>query len=222
MAGVRYFKVDRYPYEPYVKIFKKGMFEFNPGLTVLVGCNGSGKSTLLKELKKKLDQYGEPVIFFRYDRERLERDSRLMCGDANVNEFFSWVSCSEGEQIMVRLESLAFEIGKFVKNHPGKDIFILIDGVDSGFSIDNIIELKDTLFNVVIRDSEQSKNDIYIICSANSYELAAGEDCIVVYDGRHRVFKSYGAYKNCIMKTRETKAKRYEGKRNRGTEDCSA
>ena len=203
-------KVDRDIYEHGVYLYKTGAFTFEPGLTVLIGCNGSGKTTLLKQIKKKLDGVGEPVIFFQYDRERLERDGRLTQGDADVREFFSWVSCSEGEQIMVRLESLAYQIGKFIRKNPGKDIFVLLDGVDSGFSIDNIIELKESLFKVILKDFESKENDIYIICSANSYELAADEDCIVVSTGKHRRFKTYTTYRNMIMRTREIKGKRYK------------
>ncbi len=203
-------KVDRDIYEHGVYLYKTGVFAFESGLTVLIGCNGSGKTTLLKQIKKKLSSDGKPFIFFQYDRERLGRDGRLMQGDANVKEFFSWVSCSEGEQIMVRLESLAYQIGKFVQENPGKDIFVLLDGVDSGFSIDNIIELKESLFKIIIKDFENKENDIYIICSANSYELAADEDCIVVCTGKHRRFKTYNTYRNMIMRTREIKGKRYK------------
>ena len=204
------FKFDRDIYERGVYLYKTGKFVFEPGLTVLIGCNGSGKTTLLKQIKKKLEDDDKPFIFFQYDRERLERDGRLMQGDADVREFFSWVSCSEGEQIMVRLESLAYQIGEFVRENPGKDVFVLLDGVDSGFSIDNIIELKESLFKVIIKDFENKDNDIYIICSANSYELAADEDCIVVCTGKHRRFKTYTTYRNMIMRTREIKGRRYK------------
>jgi len=203
-------RVDRDIYEHGVYLYKTGKFVFETGLTVLIGCNGSGKTTLLKQIRKKLDGVGEPVIFFQYDRERLERDNRLIQGDADAREFFSWVSCSEGEQIMVRLESLAYQIGEFIRKNPGKDIFVLLDGVDSGFSIDNIIELKESLFKVIIKDFENKENDIYIICSANSYELAADEDCIVVCTGKHRRFKTYNTYRNMIMRTREIKGRRYK------------
>lgn len=203
-------KIDRDIYEHGVYLYKTGAFTFEPGLTVLIGCNGSGKTTLLKQIKKKLSSDGKPFIFFQYDRERLERDNRLTQGDADAREFFSWVSCSEGEQIVVRLESLAYQIGEFVRENPGKDIFVLLDGVDSGFSIDNIIELKELLFKVIIKDFENKENDIYIICSANSYELAADEDCIVVCTGKHRRFKTYNTYRNMIMRTREIKGRRYK------------
>lgn len=202
--------VDRDIYEHGIYLYKTNVFTFEPGLTVLVGCNGSGKTTLLKQIRCSLGKKGAPIIFFQYDRERLERDNRLTQGDADAREFFSWVSCSEGEQIMVRLESLAYQIGEFVRENPGKDIFVLLDGVDSGFSIDNIIELKESLFKVIIKDFENNENDIYIICSANSYELAADEDCIVVCTGKHRRFKTYNTYRNMIIRTREIKGRRYK------------
>lgn len=203
--------VDRDIYEYGVYLYNTDKFTFEPGLTVLVGCNGSGKTTLLKRIRCSLGKKGAPIIFFQYDRERLERDSRLTQGDADARELFSWVSCSEGEQIKVRLESLAYQIGEFVRENPGKDIFVLLDGVDSGFSIDNIIELKESLFKVIIKDFENKENDIYIICSANSYELAAGENCVNVITGKHMRFKGYLGYKKCIMSTKKAKERRYKG-----------
>lgn len=205
----REFKISRNYYEKKVYIYKTESFIFEPGVTVLVGCNGAGKTTFLKEIEKQLKKNDEKVIFFRYDMERLERDSRMQWGNASVNEFYSWVACSEGEQIMVRLGTLAREIGGFVTKNPGSDIFVLLDGVDSGFSIDNIIELKDGLFRIILREFESKPNNIYIICSANSYEMAANEDCVNVITGKHIRFKSYSGYKKCILSTKRMKEKRY-------------
>lgn len=74
-----------------------------------------------------------------------------------------------------------------------------------------VVELKETLFKVIIRDFEDKENDIYIICSANSFEMACGEDCIDVGTARHRTFKGYPGYKNYILRKREQKAKRLKG-----------
>ena len=48
-------------------LYRKHTFEFNEGITCLVGRNGSGKSTLLKEIKEKLQEDGQKVAY--YDNE---------------------------------------------------------------------------------------------------------------------------------------------------------
>ena len=37
--------------DDWYNLYKKHTFEFNEGITCLIGKNGSGKSTLLKEIK---------------------------------------------------------------------------------------------------------------------------------------------------------------------------
>ena len=38
--------------EDWYNLYRKHTFEFNPGLTCLVGKNGAGKSTLLREIRE--------------------------------------------------------------------------------------------------------------------------------------------------------------------------
>ena len=52
-------------------------------------------------------------------------------------------------------------------------------------------------------------NEIYIVISANSYEMANREQCLDVYSGEYVTFKDYEEYKKFILETRERKEKRY-------------
>ena len=45
-----------------VKLYKKRSVEFQPGLTVLVGCNGAGKSTTIRQIYDKLTADDRPVF----------------------------------------------------------------------------------------------------------------------------------------------------------------
>ena len=90
-----------------------------------------------------------------------------------------------------------------------KERWLLLDAIDSGFSIDNVIEAKD-FFKMVINDFADHGYELYIVVSANEYELANGEDCFDVMNGKYVQFKNYDDFKKFIMKSREKKDKRYK------------
>lgn len=76
--------------------------------------------------------------------------------------------------------------------------------------MDNIVDIKKNLFNVLIEDAY--KNDIipYIVVSANEYELAKDEKCLDIYRGKYTEFSTYDEYREFILKSREIKNRRYE------------
>lgn len=86
-----------------------------------------------------------------------------------------------------------------------KEIWLLFDAADSGLSIDNVLELKE-VFDLILSDEKEKK--IYIIISANEYELASGERCIDVVSGKEVSFQNYEEYKTCILKSRVKKDER--------------
>ena len=87
--------------------------------------------------------------------------------------------------------------------------WLFFDATDSGLSIDAVNELK-SLFNVMIKNAEENGIDLYIIISANEYELAREENCFNVSYGTYIKFKDYEDYRSFILKTREIKNKRYK------------
>ena len=90
-----------------------------------------------------------------------------------------------------------------------KERWILLDAIDSGYSIDNVVELKD-LINLIFEDSAKVGIDMHILASANAYELASGENCFDVNAGKYLTFESYDDYKKFILKSRKKKDKRYK------------
>ena len=96
---------------------------------------------------------------------------------------------------------------KALQDH--KERWILIDAADSGYSIDNVIELKD-LFQLMFDDAKSVGKELYIIISANQYELARNEQCFDVNTGKYLTFKDYEDYRKFIIKSREKKDRRYE------------
>ena len=140
---------------------------------------------------------------------------------------------SEGENISLNLNKLAGNLGEFIqtgrvvtkfsrladamsgrgkKEITSNERWILLDAMDSGYSIDDVIEMKE-FFDLVLEDGKKSGVEVYIVISSNGYELACQSDCFDVTAGKYIRFESYEEYKKFILKTREKKDKRYEKKK---------
>lgn len=208
----RTFKVPKAPYDEGDNIYNKGTFTFNSGVTVLVGCNGSGKSTLLRHLEHKL-QNDKDVLCVSYNN--------LAQGGSNSVKDFLWnnqtrfaasvMTGSEGEGIITNIGVIANKIGNLVRANQSnnKPLFILLDAIDSGLSVDNVVDIKEYLFKTIL-DDNANKRDVYIICSANGYEMCNGENCFDIQNVRYVNFKNYDEYKKFILKSAKIKAKRFE------------
>jgi hypothetical protein len=91
-----------------------------------------------------------------------------------------------------------------------KQVFILLDGIDSGLSIDGIIDIKENLFNFIVKDAKKDGLDVYILASSNAYELANGSCCLNVVTGEYYIPETYERYKLEVIKTYERKCQRYK------------
>lgn len=198
-------------------IHKYDELTLEPGLTVLVGCNGSGKSTLIHQIKYRLEKENIPV--FKYDNlKQGGSNAREKYAFNNQFELFAETMCSsEGENIIINLEQIASEVGGFMYvNRDKSEVWILFDAIDSGLSIDNVIEVKN-FFNAIIEN--KNNTDVYIIVSANEYELTRGEKCLDVTSGKHIQFKGYDRYRAFILRNRNIKDKRRYRKKSGGKND---
>ena len=86
--------------------------------------------------------------------------------------------------------------------------WILLDAIDSGLSIDNIVDVKEYLFKTILENN--FGKEIYILVVANEYEMARGEDCFDVHNGKYVKFTDYEDYRNFVLKSKEWKDKRDE------------
>jgi len=191
------------------KIYKNSEITIEPGVTVLVGCNGVGKTTLLRLLKDSLKKENIPYVSFD---NRIEGGGHAMSKAAFVEDFdlvANLATASEGEQIMINLGEKAASIGRFVISHKELDeIWVFMDAVDSGFSIDNVVDLKEYLFNTILSDCKVRGKTVYIVCTANSYEMCNGENCFDVTESKYIRFDNYDEYKRFIVLNKEKKNKR--------------
>ena len=205
------YKFDKDYYEEKVNIFRKSSVTIFSGITILVGCNGSGKTTLLNIIKE-CQEKNENAVLLSYNDITSGRGTSI--GQAiytsNMRLAATLACSSEGERIYTNIGVFASKIRKEIETKPNTtEVWLLFDAMDSGTSVDNIIEFKQ-LFDMIIEDNKNK--DVFIIASANEYELAKDMNCLDVMRMNYRKFKNYGDYRNFIIKTRELKDKRYEKK----------
>lgn len=197
----RKFNIPRDPYRDKEYLYAKRNITINEGVTILVGANGIGKTSLISFLEDELKQLNIPTIKFDNLHDG-GHNARSKAGFLGQTDFLCQSFCSsEGENIKLNIERFAPNVGNFVlkKNKDAKEIWVFFDAIDSGLSIDKIIWFKE--FFDIILENKKSDQAIYIVCSANSYEMAFGQNCYDVQGSQYREFKSYQAYKNFILRT---------------------
>lgn len=204
----RTFKIGRCPHEEKLQVYKKATHSFKPGVTVLVGCNGSGKTTLLRTVQDILNEERIPV----YEYNNLSsggnnaRESALFYGRLEL--LVEQMTSSEGENIIINIGTMAQKLGNFVKRQVDKDkkeIWILLDAIDSGLSIDYIEEVKDFIHNTLLK-SMPNDLDCYILISSNNYELCVGEQCYNAQECKYIEIDSYENFRKIVKKTRQNKS----------------
>lgn len=196
--------------------------ELQPGLTVLVGCNGAGKTTLLQNIEKKVKNEHIPCFYY----SNMSDGGSNSIGKAvyqNNLEFAAFLlSASEGEAVKGNFASIMpmmrnfIETGRISKMYDDElsesnERWLLLDAVDSGLSVDNVVEVVDIL-NLIIKDAKAIDVDMYIIIAANEYELCRNNPCFDVNTGKYITFKDYEDYRKFILKSRSKKEKRYAKK----------
>lgn len=205
------FKIERDYYDTGEKIYNKSSVEIKEGLTVLCGCNGCGKTTLLHQIERILRKEKIPVVTFDNLRDGGDRsiESSLDIG-GDMDFVFQASHSSEGENIYLNIGKFARKMKVFVKKYKSeKEIFFLMDAIDSGLSIDHVIDFK-KFFNVVIEDCRSKGISPYIIVSANEYELARKSPCLDTLNLKYVNFPTYESYRDYIIRTRKAKNKRYK------------
>ena len=72
-----------------------------------------------------------------------------------------------------------------------------------------IIEVKE-MFKSMLEDTNAMGLELYLIVSANEYELARGENCFDVNKGQYITFRDYEDYRSFILKSKAKKENRIE------------
>ena len=191
-------------------IYDKSRVDFKSGLTVLIGCNGSGKSTMLFQIKNHCDSKRIPVLNFDNLKQGGSNSLQSAGFYGDMDFLTEGLISSEGEIINMNLGKFASKMGGFVAGHLDSNrLVFLLDAIDSGLSIDYVLELKKYLFKTVIEDCASKGIEVYIVVSANEYELARGEQCLDVSSCQYVDITSYEDYRNVVLETRKKKNIRY-------------
>jgi GTPase SAR1 family protein len=189
-------------------MYAKNNVTIKPGVTVFIGTNGAGKTTLLIQLKEQLERNKIPCVYFDNLTEGggHARDRAGLFGEMN---FLLTAACSsEGENIVMNMGKTAAKIGRMTKlyeNSDEKELWILLDAIDSGLSIDNVVDIKEHLFKPILESPRCKDKDVYILVVANEYEMVRGEECLDVQNLKYRRFKTYESYRKYILKSKELK-----------------
>lgn len=224
-------KTWRNPYDAGFSTTRPKEIELKEGLTVLVGCNGAGKSTLLRNIKDACKNENIPVLYY----DNLNHGGGNSLGEAISSGDYSFgaalFSSSEGESIKLNFGNLASKVRKFlatgfydtkqnrlarifreaVRDHSEKKEevkdnrrVLLLDAIDSGLSVDSVCEVRE-VFNLVLEDASALSLEVYIVVSANEYELARQASCFDVAAGRYVELSDYESYRKFILESRRKK-----------------
>lgn len=224
------------PYDAGFSITTRKELEIKEGLTVLVGCNGAGKTTTLMNIKEETER--QHIAHHHFDNLQDGGRDSFASVLSGFNSFecdntelaASMWSASEGELIKLNISRQSSAYKKWLqtaifddRHNIWKSVFgqeekqqeynnqrvLTFDATDSGLSIDNIIELKQ-LFELIQADANQLGLQLYIIISANEYELCRNEQCLDVNTGEYITFRDYESYRKFIISNRNKKEKRIE------------
>lgn len=196
-------KLDKDPYDLGYNLYSKKSVSFTSGrMTVLVGCNGSGKSTLLQYIKNMCDNKEYSFISYNNLSEGGQNSVSERAFFHDFDTVANLIMSSEGESISINITQLASKIGSKIGEDPARPIVITLDAVDSGLSIDNIVELKEFIGFIL---EQNSGVPVYIIASANEYELARDEYCLDVQTLKEITFSNYDEYRDFIIASRKKK-----------------
>lgn len=191
-------------------LYKKSRIQIKEGVTVLVGCNGSGKTTLLSQIKHQLEK--ENIEYFSYDNfnDGGSRSKEKVGYYGQMDLLAEMICSSEGENIGINMGQQSAKMGKYSREVATKqdELWFLLDAIDSGLSIDNIIDIKEYLFKTIIEHNTNKK--VYIIVSANEYELCRNEQCFDVTNCEYVEFKDYEEYRNFIINSKKIKEESFE------------
>ena len=220
----------RDPYDAGFTTIKPKQVSFQPGLTVLVGCNGAGKSTLLMNIKEEVAEQKLPCHSYDNLVDGGNHLGAILGGYGEEGDDLalgvSLFMSSEGEEIKgnitreSRLYKSFLELGYYNnRDYKLRRIFkdkdenekiisnvriLLFDAVDSGMSVDAVIEIK-ALFDTMMQDAAKMGIELYLIISANEYELARGSQCFDVNTDKYLTFADYEEYRDFIIKSRMKK-----------------
>ena len=196
------FKIERKPFDDDHELFEKDSVAFNPGITAITGCNGSGKTTLLNQIMERLENRDAPYVFLsEYELSNSNAtDTYMFTGRSKM--LAKLFSQSTGQNLYTNLKYLQIsKIMELILTNKNKNIFIIVDGIDEGLSINAIDEFKKLFENLIELSNKNSSNKLYIIMAVNAYEFTRSYICIDSESLNRVKFTNYGEYANYVRES---------------------
>ena len=170
---------------------------FHPNrLTIVVGRNGYGKTSFMHALENKLKTKNIPYIEWNDNSNgRSNGMSKLMWND-DLETLAQMAFHSEGEALLTSFGKFCVQRIKYqITKYPDtKELFVLIDQIDSGLDVYMINDIKNAFKGNIIPDLKARGVTVYIVMTSNGYELARDEDCIDPVTRNHIIFNDYNHY----------------------------
>lgn len=224
--------LEKCPYEKGDILFLKGLVEIPEGLTVITGCNGSGKSTLLYDIERRYKDDDWYIVSYREKEDGRGNSMSSYIFSEDYQAVASVFSASEGEAVFrnyakkVYQEIAAFRDTKIASRNPenigllrykyirmdkAKNLLVILDGIDSGVSLDMTIDIKNFI-HTILKDlhTRIPEVPVYILVSSNSWEFCEGERCLDARSLKFKEFSSYEEYRKYILDSRKKKEHRLE------------
>ena len=186
-------------------LFPHSSFFFNQGVTCLIGKNGSGKTLLMKEIANNLKENKIPYYYYDAYVEGGKVAKDKLKSLKNTERLVELQLASQGQQSIINIKNILIDkIGPFVTEcvkNKSKEAWILLDSIDTGLSVDNIIGVKE-FFKSILEDCEANEIALYLIVSGNSFELVKDEQSIDVVTGSRINLRNYEMFKKVIMRSK--------------------
>ena len=196
--------------EDWYDLHKGFELELHPGVTCLVGPNGAGKTTLLTQLKEYAKANDIPMWQYSNFADGPHEDYWYL--ETGKTEMFATAAfSSEGEKVALHFAGRVGKMGNAIQKASveGKPIFVFLDALDSGASIDRARDVLE-LFKTIDSDI-RSGTEAYILCAVNQYELTKPPvRCVDCRTGKEVSFKNYEDYAEFICTYFEKHKRRKE------------
>ncbi len=148
------------------EVIHKHQIDMTP-FTILLGPNGTGKSMSLRHLEKELDDAGQHFVRFNTANHDVVNSDMSFRPERLIS---AWNS--EGERLR---KSIVFWAGDYIVKEllsHKMDLYILIDQIDSGLSLDKMAQVLDDLFYLYLAEQKKHpRRKLRFIFTANSYEF---------------------------------------------------
>ena len=185
---------------------KYAVFEPN-GLTIIVGCNGYGKTSFIKGLEAHLKRRRVEYVSWSDSANGRTNGMNQFLWDNDIEALASMAFHSEGQAMVASFGNKCLsKVGTKVRHMKNlKELFVLVDQIDSGLDTHMISDIKRAFRQVIIPDMNKHGVTAYVVLTANSYELVKDEYCFDPVTRHAIIFNNYDHYVDYINSMYESK-----------------